>query len=105
MIDIVAALRDLNNHPDTIFTVITGEGRFFSAGADVKATGGAEPETANDAEKKVAFMSRYSLAVEMLRSMIDHKKVLVLGLNGPGVGGGAAWFPGVGKLLTHFLDI
>lgn len=23
--------------------------------------------------------------------MIDHKKVLVLALNGPGVGGGAAW--------------
>jgi peroxisomal 3,2-trans-enoyl-CoA isomerase len=26
----------LNEHPDTIFTVLTGEGRFFSAGADVK---------------------------------------------------------------------
>lgn len=32
----IAALRTLNDHPDTIFTVITGEGRFFSAGADVK---------------------------------------------------------------------
>ena len=31
----VNALRDLNEHPDTTFTVITGEGRFFSAGADV----------------------------------------------------------------------
>lgn len=31
----------------------------------------------------------------MMRSMIDHKKVLVLALNGPGVGGGAAWFQGV----------
>lgn len=27
--------------------------------------------------------------------MIEHKKVLVLALNGPGVGGGAAWFQGV----------
>ena len=32
----ISALRVLNEHPDTIFTVLTGEGRFFSAGADVK---------------------------------------------------------------------
>lgn len=30
LIDIVAALRELNEHPDTVFTVITGEGRFVS---------------------------------------------------------------------------
>lgn len=28
MLDVVAALRELNNHPETVFTVITGEGRF-----------------------------------------------------------------------------
>jgi peroxisomal 3,2-trans-enoyl-CoA isomerase len=38
----IAALRVLNEHPDTVFTVITGEGRFFSAGADV--TGIAAPD-------------------------------------------------------------
>lgn len=97
MIDIVQALRELNNHPDSVFTVITGEGRFFSAGADVKASGAPpKDDLPREADKKVAFMSRYALAVEMLRSMIDHKKVLVVALNGPGVGGGAAWFPGVG---------
>jgi peroxisomal 3,2-trans-enoyl-CoA isomerase len=36
----IAALRDLNTHPDTVFTVLTGEGRFFSAGADVKGVAG-----------------------------------------------------------------
>jgi Delta3-Delta2-enoyl-CoA isomerase len=30
MLDTVAALRELNDHPDTVFTVITGEGRFVS---------------------------------------------------------------------------
>lgn len=34
--DVIAALRVLNEHPETVFTVLTGEGRFFSAGADVK---------------------------------------------------------------------
>jgi enoyl-CoA hydratase/carnithine racemase len=36
MVDTITALRELNEHPDTVFTVLTGEGRFFSAGADVK---------------------------------------------------------------------
>ncbi|KAL5117777.1 hypothetical protein ACEQ8H_004387 [Pleosporales sp. CAS-2024a] len=70
----IAALRFLNTHPDTVFTVLTGKGRFFSAGADVKTQ-------------------------ELLRSMIDHSKVLVLALNGPAVGGGAAWFPGIADIV------
>lgn len=31
--------------------------------------------------------------------MIDHKKVLVLALNGPAVGGGAVWFEGVADII------
>ena len=37
--------------------------------------------------------------MEMLRSIIDHKKVFVLALNGPAVGGGAAWFTGVADIV------
>ena len=37
----------------------------------------------------------FNPAIELLRSMIDHRKVLILALNGPAVGGGAAWFPGI----------
>ncbi|KAG0645840.1 hypothetical protein D0Z07_7942 [Hyphodiscus hymeniophilus] len=70
----IDALRILNDHSDTTFTVITGEGRFFSAGADVRGT-------------------------ELMRSMIDHKKIVVLALNGPAVGAGAAWFPGVADIV------
>lgn len=36
MLETISALRELNEHPDTVFTVLTGEGRFFSAGADVR---------------------------------------------------------------------
>ncbi|KPI35161.1 Enoyl-CoA delta isomerase 2, mitochondrial [Cyphellophora attinorum] len=101
MLDIIAGLRELNEHPETVFTVITGEGRFFSAGADVKATGrdSANSGSLSDAQKKLDHMGRFVFAVEMLRSMIDHKKVLVVALNGPAVGGGAAWFPGVADIL------
>lgn len=31
--------------------------------------------------------------------MIDHQKVLILALNGPAVGGGAAWFPGIADIV------
>jgi len=98
----IDAFRVLNEHPDTVFTVLTGEGRFFSAGADVKASAksNTQPQQfANQAEKKLSFLNRFSYATELLRSMIDHKKVLILALNGPAVGGGAAWFPGIADIV------
>jgi Delta3-Delta2-enoyl-CoA isomerase len=35
----------------------------------------------------------------MMRSVLDHTKVLILALNGPGVGGGAAWFQGFADIV------
>jgi Delta3-Delta2-enoyl-CoA isomerase len=46
-------------------------------------------------EKKMFFAAQFAYGMEFVRSMIDHKKVLVLALNGPGVGAGASWFQGV----------
>lgn len=34
--DILNGLRELDEHPDTVITVLTGTGGFFSSGADVK---------------------------------------------------------------------
>ena len=56
-------------------------------------------EFKNDGEKKIAWVQSLAVGVELVRSMIDHKKVLVLALNGPGVGAGAAWFQGVSDLF------
>jgi peroxisomal 3,2-trans-enoyl-CoA isomerase len=36
MQETISAIRELNENPSTVFTVLTGEGRFFSAGADVR---------------------------------------------------------------------
>lgn len=41
----------------------------------------------------------YEIALEMMRSIIDHKKVFILALNGPAVGGGAAWFTGIADIV------
>ncbi|KAL4977214.1 ClpP/crotonase-like domain-containing protein [Aspergillus desertorum] len=72
-------------HERTVFTVLTGEGRFFSAGADIRQNIPRAPETAS--------------ARMLFRSMIDDTKILVLALNGPGVGGGAAWFTGLADVV------
>lgn len=53
----------------------------------------------HDAEKKIFWAQRFAVGMELVRSMIDHKKVLVLALNGPAVGAGAAWFQGVCDLF------
>ena len=58
--DTVAALRVLNSHPDTIFTVITGAGRFFSAGADVNGVAGRANTFKNEAEKKISLLTGFS---------------------------------------------
>jgi len=99
MEETISAIRELNEHPDTVFTVLTGEGRFFSAGADVRGSGLEAQDYATKSEKKLAYLSRFTSALEMLRSIIDHSKVFVLALNGPGVGGGAAWFTGVADIV------
>ena len=113
----VDALRILNDHPDTTFTVITGEGRFFSSGANVTsrvaalkrgsesssprdaAVGSRPTEFKNAGAKKMFFASQFALGMEFVRSMIEHKKVLVLALNGPGVGAGGSWFQGVADIF------
>ncbi|EHY60250.1 hypothetical protein ABEF92_006693 [Exophiala dermatitidis] len=99
--ELVSAIRELNEHPDTVFTVLTGEGRFFSSGADIKARAGLNQTLTNPAAKKLNYMASTTAvcAQEILRSLIDHKKVFVLALNGPAVGGGAAWFTGVADII------
>jgi peroxisomal 3,2-trans-enoyl-CoA isomerase len=56
-------------------------------------------EFAHDGQKKSFFATRMAEGVELVRSIIDHKKVLVLAMNGPGVGAGAAWFQGSSDLF------
>ncbi|KAI9370335.1 ClpP/crotonase-like domain-containing protein [Aspergillus egyptiacus] len=98
--DIVAAFRELDEHPQTVFTVLTGEGRFFSAGADIRAGPDVPPPGSGAADRKLFYMRRFSTAMEIFRSMIDHRKVFVVALNGTAVGGGAAWFEGIADIIV-----
>jgi peroxisomal 3,2-trans-enoyl-CoA isomerase len=61
IVETIDAIRKLNEHPDTVFTVLTGEGRFFSAGADVRGVAGAAAmKFDNIAEKKLGFMNMFN---------------------------------------------
>ncbi|KAL4792955.1 ClpP/crotonase-like domain-containing protein [Aspergillus venezuelensis] len=97
--EMVSAVRELSEHPDTVFTVLTGEGRFFSAGADIRDGLPLPPEESSDAEKKLFYMRKFSRETELFRLLITHAKLLILALNGPAVGGGAAWFTGLADIV------
>ncbi|KAL4902290.1 hypothetical protein BDW74DRAFT_186866 [Aspergillus multicolor] len=97
--EMVAAFRELDAHPETIFTVLTGEGRFFSAGADIRENIPKPPDTDSPAEKKLFYMRKFSREMELFRLLIHHAKILILALNGPAAGGGAAWFTGVADIV------
>ncbi|CEJ58946.1 hypothetical protein PMG11_07586 [Penicillium brasilianum] len=111
LVDTLHAVKELDDHPDTVFTVLTGEGRFFSAGADVRGSRPLDENTADltKTQLKILHLSRFTTMMELMRSLIDHRKVFVLALNGPGVGGGAAWFQGIADIIlaseTTYLQV
>ena len=84
-------LRDIAANPDISVTVITGSGRFFSAGANVTTTRpGVGPGTDKDAARGDILRSFVSNNLDITRSFYTHPKILVTALNGPVVGIAAA---------------
>lgn len=75
--------------PNTIATIFTGSGKFFSAGADVQQS---RPSTGSNDEfdrdevselVKKTFVGNNALLVDVLQR---HSKILVAALNGPAIG-------------------
>jgi peroxisomal 3,2-trans-enoyl-CoA isomerase len=84
-------LRDIAKDPTVSVTVITGEGRFFSAGADVTTTRpGADSAQDKDAARGDILRSFVANNLDITRSFYTHPKILVGALNGPTVGLSAA---------------
>ena len=83
-------LREVAEMPDITVTIITGTGRFFSAGADVS-TGGPVSNGADKDAARADIMRGFAVGnLDLTRSFYTHPKILIAALNGPTVGLSAA---------------
>ncbi|KAJ5825805.1 hypothetical protein N7474_002943 [Penicillium riverlandense] len=81
-------LREIDQRDDIYITVLTGTGRFFSAGADVTSSRPSGDLSSNVRRELVkGFVSNN---VDVTRTFYNHSKILVVALNGPAVGLSAA---------------
>lgn len=88
-------LREIALRDDITVTILTGTGRFFSAGADVTSARPAPDPTKQtsveaDATRRDIMSGFVANNLDLTRSIYMHPKVLVCALNGPTVGVSAA---------------
>ncbi|EMR68659.1 putative peroxisomal -enoyl- isomerase protein [Eutypa lata UCREL1] len=90
------AMREVAQRDDVYITILTGKGRYFSAGADVslgarsqqrEAEAASDPNTDTYREWLRSFVANN---LELTRTFYSHPKILVAALNGPAVGLSAA---------------
>ena len=82
-------LQDIAKMDDIKITVLTGTGRFFSAGADVTTTRPGGGEDMDQARRDI-LRSFVANNLDITRAFYTHPKILVTALNGPAVGLSAA---------------
>ncbi|KAI0165819.1 ClpP/crotonase [Xylariaceae sp. FL1272] len=87
------ALREIAKRDDIYITILTGKGRYFSAGADVSIGRDLPPGTDLYKEWLKNFVSNN---LNVTQAFYTHPKILIAALNGPAVGLSAA--------LTAFAD-
>ncbi|KAI1429360.1 ClpP/crotonase-like domain-containing protein [Xylaria sp. FL1777] len=90
---IAKALREIAVRDDIYITILTGKGRYFSAGADVSVGRDLPPDADLYQEWLRSFVANN---LNITRAFYSHPKILIAALNGPAVGLSAA--------LTAFAD-
>ncbi|KAF7717666.1 Enoyl-CoA hydratase/isomerase family protein [Penicillium ucsense] len=81
-------LREIDQREDIYITVLTGTGRFFSAGADV--TSSRPDGDLGSSARRELVKGFVANNVDVTRTFYNHSKILVVALNGPAVGLSAA---------------
>ncbi|KAK4632088.1 3,2-trans-enoyl-CoA isomerase [Fulvia fulva] len=81
-------MRHIDGRDDIFITVLTGTGRFFSAGADVSSTG--QNKGPADQQFKQWLQSFAAYNLNITQAFYSHRKILVTAINGPVVGLAAA---------------
>jgi len=87
-VDVADALTKAAADERVIVVVLTGEGKFFSSGADLKASAGLKMDSAD------ALRAHFNRSTKLVTdTLIDFPKVAIAALNGPVVGLPAAILP------------
>ncbi|CAK7270684.1 dodecenoyl-CoA isomerase [Sporothrix epigloea] len=87
--DLACKLNEIAKRDDIYITLLTGKGRFFSAGADVSLAQDAPPGDGREAHLHW-LRSFVAFNLNITRAFYTHPKILIVGLNGPAVGLSAA---------------
>ncbi|KAI9718907.1 MAG: hypothetical protein M1812_003791 [Candelaria pacifica] len=83
-----SVMREVAARDDIYITILTGKGRYFSAGADVsisRATPDDEPD-----QRRHFLRSFVSNNLDITQAFYTHPKILITALNGPAIGLSAA---------------
>lgn len=95
--ELAEKLREVADHDEVYITLLTGKGRFFSAGADVTITSGTPGSAAaglsgpGSSEVRKFWLSNFvAFNLNITEAFSRHPKILVVGLNGPVIGLSAA---------------
>ena len=84
-------LRRVAADPAIYITILTGKGRYFSAGADVTAPKKISESPLDSPEyRRDIFRGFVANNLDLTRAFYTHPKILVTGLNGPAIGLSAA---------------
>ncbi|KAF2688449.1 ClpP/crotonase [Lentithecium fluviatile CBS 122367] len=85
---LTTALHEVAARDDIYITVLTGKGRFFSAGADVSIGSSTSPD---DSDARRHWLKNFvSNNLHITHAFYTHPKILITALNGPAVGLSAA---------------
>lgn len=82
-------MREAAKHDEVFITLLTGKGRYFSAGADV-GIGGTKPDTSSGTLEQLWLKNFVSNNLNITHAFYTHPKILVTALNGPAIGLSAA---------------
>jgi len=87
---LASLLREIAEKDEIVFTVLTGTGRFFSAGADVRTNRDAPSADENVPVRLFHIRRAMGNNIELTNAVYTHPKILITALNGPVIGLSAA---------------
>lgn len=88
--ELAEAMNETAKRDDVYITLLTGKGRYFSAGADVTSTSSAARPQSSPSNYDFFLRTFVANNLNVTRAFYTHPKILIVALNGPVIGLSAA---------------